>query len=72
MNKHKRIEITAFRRRLLVVSGNSIAEKDQTDVRVNNADSQETIETTSEEGQKILLNAIRILEENLQTQVSGG
>lgn len=68
MKKYRRIEITAFRRRVSLVSGEhkAVTQTDE-DVCINDAESQDTIEMRSAEGQAILLNAIRILEENLQT-----
>ena len=68
MKRYRRIEITAFRRRVSMVSGEHKAfSQTDKDVCINDAESQDAIETQSEEGQAILLNAIRILEENLQT-----
>lgn len=65
MKKYKRIEITAYRRRVLVVSGDPMVDGGEVDVSVNDAESQETIETGSEEGQDILIEAIRVLEETI-------
>ena len=67
MKKYRRIEITAFRRRVSLVSGKPAGDAGEIAVLVNDADSHDAIETGSEEGQEILINAIRILEENLQT-----
>ncbi|MGB7210487.1 MAG: hypothetical protein WBD27_17670 [Pyrinomonadaceae bacterium] len=68
MKKYRRIEITAFRRRVIIVSGDPISETGVVDVSVNDADSQETIETGSKEGQEILIEAVRLLEETLSKQ----
>ena len=68
MKKYRRTEITAFRRRVSLVSGeHKIVTQTVDDVCINDADSQEAIETGSEEGQQILINAIRLLEENRQS-----
>lgn len=71
MKRYRRIEITAFRRRVSLISGMPTADAGEMAVLVNDADSQDMIETGSEEGLEILINAIRILEENLQTDTSG-
>lgn len=68
MKKHRRIEIIAFRRRVLIVSGYPNADVGEVNVSVNDADSQETIETASEEGQEILIEAVRLLEETISKQ----
>ena len=67
MKKYRRIEITAFRRRVSIVSGGATANT-QTDesICINDADSQERIETESAEGQRILIEAVRLLEEKLE------
>jgi hypothetical protein len=67
VKKYRRIEITAFRRRITIVSGEPSAEtKTDEKVCINDADSQETIKTESAEGQQILLEAVRLLEEKLE------
>ncbi len=70
MKKHRRIEITAFRRRVTIISGASEINTTQADedICINDADSQEAIETKSAEGQRILLEAVRLLEEKLGNQ----
>ena len=67
MKKYRRIEITAFRRRVTIVSGVSETADTQPDedVCINDADSSETIEFESAEGQRILTEAVRLLEEKL-------
>lgn len=65
MKKHRRIEITAFHRRVSVVSGNSPPDTSDADVWLDNADSSEAIKTDSAEGQEILIEAVRMLEEKL-------
>ena len=69
MKTYRRIEITAFRRRVTIVSGASLADKQTNEgVCINNADSQETITPESAEGQEILIEAVRLLEEKLSNQ----
>lgn len=67
MKTYRRIEITAFRRRVTIVSGKTAAGGSPTnqDVYINDADSSETFETESAEGQQILLEAVRLLKEKL-------
>ena len=69
MKKYRRIEITAFRRRVTIVSGESLADNQsaqtETDVWLEETDSPDTIETESAEGQEILIEAVRVLEQKL-------
>ena len=67
MKIYRRLEITAFRRRVTIVSGGSAANKTETgeEVSISHADTQETIDPDSAEGQRILLEAVRLLEEKL-------
>lgn len=65
MTRYRRIEITAFRRRIMIVSGDPMAESGHVNVSVNDADSPEMIETGSQEGQAILIEAVRLLEEKI-------
>lgn len=73
MKTYRRIEITAFRRRVTLVSGETTADA-QTDegICINDTDSQEIIETKSAEGQRILLEAVRLLEEKLEQSDAEG
>jgi hypothetical protein len=73
VKKYRRIEITAFRRRIQIVSGESnIADaKSDEEIRLNDADTQEAIETESAEGQRILTEAVRLLEEKLAAGAQG-
>ena len=69
MKTYRRIEITAFHRRVTIVSGKPTAERlINEEVRINNADSQETITPESVEGQEILIEAVRLLEEKIYRQ----
>ena len=69
MKKYRRIEITAFRRRVTIVSGESLADNQsaqtETEVWLEETDSPDTIETESAEGQEILIEAVRVLEQKL-------
>jgi hypothetical protein len=69
MKKYRRIEITAFRRRVSIVSGEPAADQQINEgVCIKNADSQETITPESAEGQEILIEAVRLLEEKISRQ----
>lgn len=68
MKKYRRIEITAFRRRVTIVSGNQPSDNADAEVWLNDSDSSETIEPESAEGQRILIEAVRLLEEKLFNQ----
>ncbi len=69
MKKYRRLEITAFRRRVTIVSGEPTADSQTNEgVCINDADSQETITTESAEGQRILIEAVRLLEEKFINQ----
>ncbi len=70
MKKYRRIEITAFRRRVTVVSGEPVAAtQNGKEICINDCDSSETIETESVEGQRILLEAVRLIEEKISVKV---
>ncbi len=70
MKKYRRIEITAFRRRVIIVSGEPSADTQANQsVWLNDADSQEAITPESAEGQRILIEAVRLLEEKLGNQI---
>jgi len=71
VKKYRRIEITAFRRRVLIVSGKPTACGEVVDVLVNDAETHETIETDSEKGQEIMIEAIRLLEERIIRGATG-
>lgn len=72
MKTNRRIEITAFRRRVTIISGEIPAANQsvQTDAGIwlNDSDSPDTIETESAEGQEILIEAVRVLEQKLSEQ----
>lgn len=72
MKRYRRIEISAFRRRVTVVSGEwprdrSEAQPAQTDdgVSLNDSDSCEPVAPDSPEGQLILVEAVRSLEQRM-------
>ena len=69
MKTYRRIEITAFRRRVTIVSGEPTADSPNSEgVCINDADLPETITTESAEGQRILIEAVRLLEEKFINQ----
>ena len=76
MNKYRRIEINAFRRRVTVVSGEwrpgdvFDTRPDRTDegVLLEDSDSSEPVEPDSPEGQLILVEAVRSLERRLSPE----
>jgi hypothetical protein len=61
MKRSRRIEITAFRRRVTIVSGTSESERLGDEMSMLDIDSRETIEMDSRDGQKILAETIRLL-----------
>ena len=62
----RRIEITAFRRRVNIVSGAPLADiQEYEDVCINNAHSHEGIDIESDEGQRILAESVRLIEGRL-------
>ncbi|CAN5580528.1 hypothetical protein BH10ACI1_BH10ACI1_10610 [soil metagenome] len=67
MKKYRRIEITAFRRRVQIISGESnISDTNkEEEIRLNDADTQSDIVIESAEGQRILTEVVRLLEEKL-------
>ena len=77
MNKYRRIEVQAFRRRLSTVSGEwrpgdlFDAQAAQTDdgVSLNDLDECEPVEPDSPEGQLILVEAVRSLERRLSPEI---
>ncbi len=73
MKKYRRIEITAFRRRVSLVSGEQPAAGAQSgeDIWINDTDSEKVVEPKSSEGQRILAEALRMLEEGLNNQTPG-
>jgi hypothetical protein len=76
LNKYRRIEVTAFRRRVNVVSGEWRAEElfnsppaETIDaVSLNDTDTCEPVEPESPEGQMILVEAVRSLERRLSPE----
>ena len=76
MKRYKRIEITAFRRRVTIVSGEwpivdiDDLEPAQTDddISLNDADTCEPVAPDSPEGQVILVEAVRSLESRLSPE----
>jgi hypothetical protein len=75
VKRYKRIEITAFRRRVTVSSGEIVLDNSgnnsvgtEEGVWLNDADSGEAIEFDSTEGQTILADAVRSLERRLSPE----
>lgn len=76
MNKYRRIEVNAYRRRLTIVSGEwrlrdgLDVQPAKTDDRVSlsDSDSSEPVAPDSPEGQTILLEAVRSLERRLSPE----
>ena len=75
MKKYRRIEVNAFRRRVTVVSGEwpregfdaPLAQTDD-EVSLNDTDVCEPVEPDSPEGQLILVEAVRSLEQRLSPE----
>jgi hypothetical protein len=73
MKKYRRIEITAFRRRVSYISGEPTADAQAyQDVSINDAETQKAIEVESEEGQSLLSDAVQRLEERRGNQTREG
>lgn len=68
MKKYRRIELTAFRRRVTIVSSHSTVGPGEADPSVNDSESQETIAAGSDEGREILIEAVRFLEDKISKQ----
>lgn len=75
MNKYRRIEVKAFRRRVTVVSGewpedasDVPAAQVNDEVSLNDTDACEPVEATSPEGQLLLVEAVRSLERRLSPE----
>ena len=63
---HRRIEITAFRRRVTISSGGLNGDvRENEEISINDVDSHAAIETESDEGQRILAETVRLIENNL-------
>ena len=70
--KYRRIELTAFRRRVTIISGKPFADiQENEEVCINNVDSQREIELESDEGQRILARAVRLMESRLIRKLAG-
>jgi hypothetical protein len=69
VEKHRRIEISTFRRRIMIVSAASPAvDPGVTSVLIRDTSSQEELEPGSDEARRLLADAIRILENELGRQ----
>lgn len=73
MKTYRRIEITAFRRRVTIISGGDPGKKSSSgaEVCISDGETMEAIEPESAEGRRILLEAIRLLEEKLPVNKCG-
>ena len=66
MKKHRRVEITAFKRRVTIVSGEYEAFADENDsIRTAEETPTETISPDSAEGRRLLSEAVSLLQERL-------
>lgn len=74
MNKYRRIEVNAFRRKVTIVSGewpsSSLSGPPQPDesVSLDDTSAYDLVEPASPEGQQILVEAVRSLERRLSPQ----
>ena len=76
MKKYRRIEVNAFRRRVTIVSGewrpgdvfNSLPSQTDEKVSMNDTDVCDPVEPNSPEGQLILVEAVRSLEQRLSPE----
>jgi len=75
LKKYRRIEINAFRRRVTVVSGewpreafDALPAQTDDEVSLNDSDACEPVEPNSPEGQLILIEAVRSLEQRLSPE----
>jgi len=73
MKKHRRVEITAFKRRVTIVSGEYEAYVEEDDnIRPTEERPLETIAPESAEGRHLLTEAVSILQERLAaTKIEG-
>jgi hypothetical protein len=62
----RRIEITAFRHRVIIASDNRELERSTDEIEMLDTDLQESVDLDSTEGQEILGETIRILEMQLK------
>lgn len=75
MNKYRRIEVNAFRRRVTIISGEwprvvseALPAHTDDEVSLNDSDACEPVEPDSPEGQLILVEAVRSLERRLSPE----
>ena len=75
MKKYRRVEINAYRRRVTIVSGEWPGAEPPTEttdeVSLNDSDVSEPVEPDSPEGQQILIEAVRSLEQRLSPKARG-
>ena len=72
MKKYRRVEINAYRRRVTIVSGEwpgaEPPAETTDDVSLNDSDVSEPVAPDSPEGQQILIEAVRSLEQRLSPE----
>ena len=69
MAKYRRIEITAFRRRVTITSVNHrVNGVSAEQVVVNDGESSDAIDISYDDGQEILIEAVRLLEKKISKQ----
>ena len=75
MKKYRRVEINAYRRRVTIVSGEwpgaEPPAETTDDVSLNDSDVSEPVAPDSPEGQQILIEAVRSLEQRLSPEARG-
>ena len=75
MKKYRRVEINAYRRRVTIISGEwpraELPAETTDEVTLNDSDVSEPVEPDSPEGQQILLEAVRSLEQRLAPETRG-
>ena len=69
MTRHRRVEITVFRRRVLITSAGASPEQSEGEVTILGGCSEDTILAYSEEGREIIAETVRLLEQKL-TEIS--
>jgi hypothetical protein len=76
LKKYRRIEVNAYRRRVTIVSGewrppdvfDPLPSQTDDDVSLNDSDALDPVEPDSREGQLILVDAVRSLEQRLSPE----
>ena len=66
MKQYRRIQITAFQRRVLITSPGADQERSESEVIILGDDSDNTVLAGSEEGREIIAETVRLLEQKLK------